>query len=185
MASPGDALQMWDVLTSRATGIAILDAQADFRRARRRYAVARLGRWLLHRRAGRRPMTLAAAAARVGGPAGLEMVPLRRIIGTLEPTVQFDARFRPASEVVRDRWERIALARRMGVGLPPITVLEQTGGYFVIDGRHRVSVARAFGDSDIEARVVRARTRSGDSSEQSSPDDLARTARVPAPSLAR
>jgi hypothetical protein len=178
-------IQMWEVLTSRATGMPILDAQADFRRARRRYAVARVGRWLLHRREGRRPLSLPAAAVPLGGPARLEMVPLRRIIGTLEPTVQFDARFRPASEVVRDRWERIALARRTGVGLPPVVVQEQAGGYFVIDGRHRVSVAHAFGDSDIEARVVRARIRSGDSSEQSSPDDLTRTARVPAPSLAR
>jgi hypothetical protein len=178
-------IQLWEVLTTRATGMPILDAQADFRRARRRYAVARLGRWLLHRREGRRPMSLAAAAARVGSPVGLEMVPLRRIVGTLEPTVQFDARFRPASEVVRDRWERIALARRTGVGLPPIVVQEETGGYFVIDGRHRVSVAQAFGDSDIEARVVGARAWSGDSSEQPSPGGRARGARVLAPNLGR
>lgn len=125
------------------------------------------------------------AAARVEGPARLEMIPLRRIIGTLEPTVQFDNRFRPASEVVRARWERIALARRTGVGLPPIVVQEQAAGYFVVDGRHRVSVARAFGDSDIEARVVGARPGTSDPGERPSFGRRTDVARVPASSLAR
>jgi hypothetical protein len=154
-----------DALKADGTGMPILDAQADFRRARRRYAVARLRRWLLHGSEGRRPVSLAAAAP-VGGSARLEVVPLRRIVGTVEPTMQFDARFRPASEIVRARWERIALARRTGVGLPPIVVQQRTGGYYVVDGRHRVSVARAFGDRDIEAWVMGARAGSSHSSEQ-------------------
>jgi hypothetical protein len=165
----GQTSAMWDLLTSRATGVAVLDAQADFQRARRRYAIARFGRWLMRQREGSRPLTLAAATVPLGGPARLEMVPLRRIVGTLEPTRHFDACFRPASEVVRDRWERIALARRTGIGLPPIALRQQSDGYFVIDGRHRVSVARAVGDSDIEAWVVGTRSWSSDASEYSSP----------------
>lgn len=78
------------------------------------------------------------------------------IVGTLEPTVHFDARFRPVSEVVRARWERVALAHRRGVGLPPISVLQRDDGYYVVDGRHRVSVARALGHADIDAWVRRA-----------------------------
>jgi hypothetical protein len=135
-----------------------LDAQADFRRARRAHAIARAGRWLTRRKNGSRPLTSADGAVRPGGTARLEIVPLRRIIGTLEPTNDFDAGFRPASEVVRNRWERIALARRKGRALPPIVVREHADGYYVIDGRHRVSVARAVGDSDIEAWVMGSRT---------------------------
>lgn len=65
----------------------------------------------------------------------------------------FDACFRPASEKVRRRWERVALAHRTGTALPPITVLERPDGYYVVDGRHRVSVARALGHRDIDAWV--------------------------------
>ena len=158
-------IQTLDLFKAGGTGMPILDAQADFRRARRRYAVARLRRWLLHGSDGRRPVSLATAAP-VGGSARLEAVPLRRIVGTVEPTTQFDGHLRPASEIVRARWERIALARRAGVGLPPSVVQEQAGGYFVVDGRHRVSVARAFGDSAIEAWVVGARAGPSHSSEQ-------------------
>ena len=84
------------------------------------------------------------------------MIPTNAIVGTVEPTIVFDARFRPASEHVRARWERVALAHRTGVSLPPITVLERPDGYYVVDGRHRVSVARALGHRDIDARVTRA-----------------------------
>jgi hypothetical protein len=71
----------------------------------------------------------------------------------------FDARFRPISDHVRPRWQRIALAHRTGVSLPPIWVIERPDGYYVVDGRHRESVARAMGHRDIEARVTRAAVR--------------------------
>lgn len=43
----------------------------------------------------------------------------------------------------RPRWERIALAHRTGRALPPITLVRRPDGHYVIDGCHRVSVARA------------------------------------------
>jgi hypothetical protein len=78
---------------------------------------------------------------------------LRSIVGTVEPTIHFDAEFRPASESVRARWERIALAYGQGAGLPPVSLWRRRDGYYVIDGRHRVSVARALGHGDIDAWV--------------------------------
>jgi hypothetical protein len=66
--------------------------------------------------------------------------------------------FRPASKLVRARWERIALAHRRAVSLPPITVLRGEDGYHVVDGRHRVSVALALGRRDIDAWVTPVRT---------------------------
>jgi hypothetical protein len=93
-------------------------------------------------------------AVSFAGFAREQVVPLDAIVGTLEPTPHFDARFRPASEVVRGRWQRIALAHRRGDALPPIDLVKRPDGYYVLDGRHRVSVARALGYPDIDARVT-------------------------------
>jgi hypothetical protein len=137
-----------------STGMPLLDAQDDFLRARRAYMAARIARWLTRQTNGNRPLTLTDAAVPSAAPQRLEVVPVSRIVGTLEPTSHFDAHFRPASEVVRHRWQRIALAHRTGLALPSIRLAKRSNEYYVIDGRHRVSVARAFGDPDINAWVT-------------------------------
>jgi hypothetical protein len=86
------------------------------------------------------------------------VVALDSIVGKLEPTVNFDARFRPVSDVVRWRWERVALAHRRGIALAPIQLRRRSDGYYVVDGRHRVSVALALGHRDIDAWVTSDRT---------------------------
>ena len=83
---------------------------------------------------------------------------MNAIVGSVEPSISFDSRFRPASEVVRARWERIALAHRRGISLPPIAVRRSADGYYVVDGRHRVSVALVFGHRDIDAWVTDTRS---------------------------
>jgi ParB-like chromosome segregation protein Spo0J len=40
------------------------------------------------------------------------------------------------------------------VALPPIAVLQGPDGYYVVDGRHRVSVALAVSLREIEAWVT-------------------------------
>jgi hypothetical protein len=90
----------------------------------------------------------------VGGATRIQVVPLCSIVGTVEASPQFDARFRPASERVRHRWEGIALAHRRGDALPPVVLRARPDGYYVVDGRHRVSVARALGLSDIDGLVT-------------------------------
>src|SRR5919199_2143267 len=139
---------------SRATGMPVVDAREDFARARRAALVARAGRWLEGRRRPRVPRTLERDHWLPWGAPELRVIPLAEVVGTVEPTISFDAEFRPASELVRSRWERIALAHHRGVSLPPIDVLRRPDGYYVVDGRHRVSVARALGHRDIEAWVT-------------------------------
>ena len=90
----------------------------------------------------------------VGGTTRMQVVPLGCIVGTLEASPHFDERFRPASEVVRHRWERIALAHRRGEALPPVVLRARPDGCYVVDGRHRVSVARALGLRDIDGLVT-------------------------------
>ena len=145
---------MFGLVIAHATGNPVLDAQADFRRARRAHAAARIGRWLARGRRRGSPLTLTDVTANVAGIAHLEVVPLCSIVGTLEPTTQFDGRFRPASELTRHRWERIALAHRKGHALPPIVLLARPDGYYIVDGRHRVSVALALGRRSIDGLVT-------------------------------
>jgi hypothetical protein len=135
----------------------VLDAASDFRRARRAAFLARIARIFRRRRPrGAGPQTLPKTAGPPTGASRLEVIALAAIVGTLEPTRHFDARFRPISELVRPRWERVALAHRKGTPLPPITVVSRPDGYYEVDGRHRVSVALALGHPDIDAWVTRA-----------------------------
>jgi hypothetical protein len=85
---------------------------------------------------------------------GIQTIPLDSIVGTVDrQRAEFDRAFRPMTGELRDRWQRVAAARRSGVALPPIDVYRVGGLHFVEDGHHRVSVARALGDDTIEARV--------------------------------
>src|SRR3954451_6351211 len=98
-----------------------------------------------------RPRDLGDVEALAWRPARMRPVPLGAIVGTVDPTTDFDAGFRPAAERVSSRWQSIARAHRGGRALPPIVVLERPDGYYVLDGRHRVSVARALGHETIDA----------------------------------
>lgn len=92
---------------------------------------------------------------------GEQVIPLDSIVGTVDRRrTEFDRSFRP-SPATRGRWERIAEARKRGEELPPIEVYRVGDLHFVRDGHHRVSVARALGDKDINARVTEVRTRLG------------------------
>jgi hypothetical protein len=81
----------------------------------------------------------------------LRPIPLEAIVGTVDTAIDFDAGFRLATDRIATRWQSIARAHRAGRSLPPISVLERPDGYYVLDGRHRVSVARALGHGDIDA----------------------------------
>jgi hypothetical protein len=86
---------------------------------------------------------------------GRREIPLTAITGTVEPgrAEQFDGAFRPAAST-RTRWTRVWLAARVGVELPPISVVAVGDGYAIRDGHHRVSVAHALGATSIDAIVV-------------------------------
>jgi hypothetical protein len=137
-----------------STGAPAVDAREDFARARRAQLTAgALRRISRRRRCPNHPRMLPETSARSARAPRRELVALDAIVGTVDPSPHFDERFRPASEHLRARWERVALAHRRGVALPPIALVEGPAGYYVVDGRHRVSVARAAGRREIEAWV--------------------------------
>ena len=90
--------------------------------------------------------------------AGLQAVPLDAIHGTEEQAPAFDRTFHPIGERPRQRWVSIAEARLRGTPMPPVQLTEKNGAYYVRDGHHRISVARALGEAFIEAEVVRIQT---------------------------
>jgi hypothetical protein len=150
----------------RNTGLPQADAQDDFLRARRAAVLSRIAGVLR-----RQPEDVGAvlpfdevvaALGRVGErDLGLQTIPLDSIVGSVDRTRDFDRRFRPTTQRVRPRWERIALARRRGESFPPIEVYRVGDAHFVRDGHHRVSVARAHNQDVIDAHVVEVLTRVG------------------------
>jgi hypothetical protein len=81
-------------------------------------------------------------------------VPIAQIVGSEGRCGDFDRDFNPLHDHNRGRWLRIAAARRRGTPLPPVDLVQVGDLYFVQDGHHRISVARALGQPDIEARVT-------------------------------
>jgi hypothetical protein len=79
-------------------------------------------------------------------------VPLEQIVGTLNRQSDFDKQFRPLKAYLRDRWVNVYLAHQ-NEGWPPILLHRVGGRYYVEDGHHRVSVARALQLSFIQATV--------------------------------
>jgi hypothetical protein len=133
-----------------------MGARDDFDRARRGYLAARAGSLLKPRRASRtRPRDLGDVAALFWHSPRLRSIPVEAIVGTVDATTDFDAGFRPADQRVSSRWQSVARAHRDGRPLPPIAVIERPDGYYVLDGRHRVSVARALGHASIDAWASR------------------------------
>ena len=93
--------------------------------------------------------------------AGRQVIELDAIVGTVDRLQGFDRHFRPTTPQVRARWERIATAMRRGEPMPPVDLYRVGEVYFVKDGHHRVSVARALGRHDIDAHVTDVVTRVG------------------------
>jgi hypothetical protein len=141
------------------TGFPDQDAHTDFSRARRRHRLADLAA-----RLRREPddvnvilpfdEVVAALGKRGERRLGLQTIPVDSIAGTVDRTREFDRSFRPTSRRVRRRWEGIARAMRRGQEMPPIDVYRVGDLHFVIDGHHRVSVARQLDLELIDANVT-------------------------------
>jgi hypothetical protein len=85
---------------------------------------------------------------------GLRTVSINQIRGSETRTQDFDSSFHPLNERTFDRWSSVAQAHQEGIPLPPVELIKVGEIYFVRDGHHRISVARAFGEQFIEAEVT-------------------------------
>jgi hypothetical protein len=79
---------------------------------------------------------------------------IRQIRGSEAQHEEFDDTFHPLDPHTRGRWLSIANAWLKGVALPPVNLIRLGDVYFVRDGHHHISVARAFGQQEIDAIVT-------------------------------
>jgi len=149
---------------ARDTGFPVSDAGDDFARQRRRAEYARLIAWLRREPDDVNTVLPFDEVVRALGRVderrlGLQIIEVSSIVGSVDRTDDFDRRFRPTSARLRERWERIAVARRRGEAMPPISVYRVGSLHFVQDGHHRVSIAYAQHDRTIDAYVTEIITR--------------------------
>jgi len=100
--------------------------------------------------------------ARASGPnrkyLGVQEILLGRVIGSLGRRDDFDWQFHPLKKHLRERWVNVYL---LAEAWEPILVYKLGEHYYVEDGHHRLSVARALGRAYIQAVVWEYPTRPG------------------------
>lgn len=98
---------------------------------------------------------------RIGGPIyrGVKTVRLDQIAGSLNRYHEFDRAFLPKEDQLASRWQKVDRAFYQEINLPPVVLYKVGDVYFVVDGHHRVSVAREQGQKFIEAEVRECATR--------------------------
>lgn len=136
-------------------------ALEDFRQARRRASLQQLmtrltgkSSELLDYEDVRRRLKATNTAER-----GLHDIPLDQIIGSVGRAKDFTRTFLPKRSTDEERWARVKTVMTDMSGLPPIEVYKVGDAYFVIDGNHRVSIARDLGAPTIQAYVTEVKTR--------------------------
>ena len=85
---------------------------------------------------------------------GTRVVEVDEIVGSVGRWRDFDRSFLPARASVGHKWKRIDRAFQKGEDLPLVELYEIGDAYFVVDGHHRVSVARYHDVPTLEAAVV-------------------------------
>jgi hypothetical protein len=85
---------------------------------------------------------------------GTRVVEVEEIVGSVGRWDEFDRSFLPARASVGQRWKRIDRAFQRGEDLPPVELYEVGEAYFVVDGHHRVSMARYHDMPTVEAAVA-------------------------------
>ena len=137
----------------------------DFSRARRRALFRRIGARLQRDSASGGLLCFDDVRKIPGAPGriyrGMRTVPVGQIAGSVGRCSEFDGDFMPARASVEERWKRIDRAFHRGEELPPVSLYEVGGFYFVLDGHHRVSVANYHGVEWIDAYVTEFGARGG------------------------
>jgi DNA-binding Lrp family transcriptional regulator len=85
---------------------------------------------------------------------GTQRVPLAQIVGSVGRYHDFDRQFQPRHHRSSDRYKHIKTLLQGGVTLQPIKLYQIRDEYYVLDGNHRVSAAKALGHEEIEACIV-------------------------------
>src|SRR5918998_2538123 len=91
---------------------------------------------------------------------GRKVVEVSKIVGSVGRHEEFDRDFMPVKASLSYKWRRVDRALRRGEELPAVSLYKIGDAYFVVDGNHRVSVARYQGVEMIDAEVTQFGARS-------------------------
>jgi hypothetical protein len=86
--------------------------------------------------------------------AGIQLVPIHQIVASMDRQFDFTPSFLPRAGANANRWVHLYEALLAAEGFPEVELLRKGDRYAVVDGHHRISVARAAGLRDIAAHVV-------------------------------
>jgi hypothetical protein len=134
----------------------------DFIRARRRAFLRRIRARLRKDLPSQAMTSFEEANKKLGGGIrlGRKVVRMDQIIGSVGRSGQFDSEFMPVKRSLEGRWKNVDRAFHGGIELQPVVLNKIGDHYFVVDGNHRVSVARYHGVEMIDAEVTEFRARS-------------------------
>ena len=143
-------------LQSAYTGQWLHVSRAKYRKARLRARLARLRSLLKGNARHLYPLDTVRGTSGVHSSryVGVRTVPICQIRGSENRCEDFDAEFNPLKSHNRWRWLNIATARQKGAALPLVQLIQVGDAYFVRDGHHRISVAKAWGQESIDAEVT-------------------------------
>ena len=112
---------------------------------------------------------------------GTRVVPTAKVVGSVSRwrNLRSDFFYRTGTAMI-ERFVRVGQAMQAGKALPPLELfklkrrrpdgseLPEPSEYYVVDGHHRVAMARKLGQDFLDAHVVEYRVRAPDMPEQSS-----------------
>jgi len=154
----------------------------DFRRARSKAAMQRFWAGIKGRSLDLLPYDEISTKLRAVSQTdrGVRQVPLKDIIGSVSRIQDFDRNFLPLRDDDMDRWAKVktAMTSPLAQGVPPVSLYQIGDAYFVIDGNHRVSIAKEMGMETIEAYVTETQTKVPISSTLTSDELILKTAYV-------
>ena len=129
---------------------------ADFERARRKATLNRVLSFVTRRPTLLLPFEV--ARERLGaqryGSGVTKSIDLDKIVGSVNRYREFDREFLPLRWQTGERWQRVRDSLYEVDAFPPIDVYDIGGAYYVVDGHHRVSVAKRLGHKQIQATVI-------------------------------
>lgn len=134
----------------------VITAHKLFREAVQRGKLYRLGAALFHHPALLLDLASLKPHLRPGSThyGGVKAVPVEQIVGSEGRSREFSFAFHPLCERSCPRWVSVAAACLCATPLPPVELIQIGEIYFVRDGHHRISVARAMHKEYIEAEIT-------------------------------
>ncbi len=132
------------------------DPQVLYRSMHTKASIRRIVSFLTGHSRNLRDLTAEVSGRKIRGQhdTGVQTVLINQIKGSEGRSSDFDDDFNPVHTHTIDRWVSVADAYSYGAALPAVELIRLGETYFVRDGHHRISVARAFGEEYIDAKVT-------------------------------